>query len=103
MNTTELINHRKDGNLESQQLLLMAEGSGTKEVYGKVMTMFLRQGIMIKRMYLQIKGNDLTLAIHGLHGNILYLELPNHINGNQVSFPVKGDFLLEGESNYQNL
>ena len=98
MRTTEIINHRKDGNLEAQRILLMAEGSGLKEIYGKVMAMFLRQGILIERMFLQIQGDDLTFAIHGSNGNILYMELPNHNNGKKLNFPVKGDFLLEGEA-----
>jgi len=98
MRTTEIINHRKDGNLEAQQILLMAEGSGIKTIYGKVMAMFLKQGIMIEQMLLQIKGEDLTFAIHGSNGNILYVGLPNHNNGKRFNFPVKGDFLLEGNA-----
>ena len=98
MRTTQIINHGKDGNLEAQEILLMAEGSGLKIIYGKLMAMFLKQGIMIERMYLQIQGNSLTLAIHGSNGNVLYMELPNHFYEQKVNFPVKGDFLLEGKA-----
>ena len=99
MRTTQIINHGKDTTLEAQEIPLMAEGSGIKAIYGQVMAMFLKQGIMIERMYLQIQGDNLTLAIHGSSGNILYMELPNHLVGLKVNFPVKGDFLLEGRDN----
>jgi hypothetical protein len=101
MNTLEIINHRKEGTLEAHALLLMLEGSGLKEIYGKVMAMFLKQGIMIERVFLQVKGKDLALSIQGLNGNILYLELPGYVDwpdGSKITFPVKGDFLLAGKS-----
>jgi hypothetical protein len=97
MRTINIINHRKEETLAARPIMLMAEGSGLKEIYGKVMAMFLKQGIMIERMYLQVKGKDLAISIHGLNGNILYLELHNFVN-DHANFPYKGDFLLEGLS-----
>jgi hypothetical protein len=97
MRTINIINHRKEETLAARPIMLMAEGSGLKEIYGKVMAIFLKQGIMIERMYLQIKGKDLAISIHGLNGNILYLELHDFVN-DYTDLPYKGDFLLEGLS-----
>ena len=97
MRTINIINHRKEDTLAARPITLVREGSGEKEIYGKVMAMFLKQGIMIERMYLQVKGKDLAISILGLNGNVLYLELHNFID-DTTELPYKGDFLLEGKS-----
>jgi hypothetical protein len=61
------------------------------------MAVFLKQDNIIEKAYLQVKDKNLSMALHGVLGNVLFMKIDAAFN--KRSLPVGEDFLLEGEVN----
>ena len=75
MNTREIINHNKEGTLAATELTFLANGDALKTLYAHLMAIYLKQGTKFERLYLQVQGDSLSIAMHGVNGNILFMKL----------------------------
>ena len=75
MNTREIINYGKSGTLAATELTILANGNPLKTLYANLMAIFLKQGTMFDRLYIQVQGDSISIAIHGIYGNIFFMKL----------------------------
>jgi hypothetical protein len=108
MNTREIINHNKEGTLAATELTFLENGNPLKALYARLMAIYLKQGTKFDRLYLQVQGDSLSIAMHGINGNILFMKLQDFFLNEKnrrvkKEFPVGGDFLLEAVSDHDKL
>jgi len=96
MNTNTLINIGRTGDTRTREYELL-EDSNHLRAYTTFMAVFLKQDNSIEKAYLQIKDKNLSMALHGVLGNVLFMKIDAAFDKRRL--PVGGDFLLEGEVN----
>ena len=96
MNTNTLINIGRTGDTRTREYDLL-EDSNQMLAYTTFMAVFLKQDNIIEKAYLQVKDKNLSMALHGVLGNVLFMKIDAAFG--KRSLPVGEDFLLEGEVN----
>jgi hypothetical protein len=98
MNTNELINIGRTGDMRSTGIKFLAHVSNA---YQTMLSIFLKQDSIIEKAYVQVKDDNISLAMHGKTGNVFFLKMDSGFlkRTQQSKLPLAGDFLLEGTSN----
>lgn len=96
MNTNTLINIGRTGDTRTREYDLL-EDLNHMRAYETFMAVFLKQDNIIEKAYLQVKDKNLSMALHGMLGNVLFMKIDAAFD--KRSLPVGEDFLLEGQVN----
>ena len=93
MNTNTLINLGCTGDRKTTTVEMPEQ---FRPAYRNMMSIFLKQDHNIEKVYIQVKDNNLSFALHAKIGNVLFVKL-NELT-KKTRLPIEGDFLLEGTS-----
>ena len=93
MNTNTLINLGCTGDRKTTTVEMPEQ---FRSAYRNMMSIFLKQDHNIEKVYIQVKDNNLSFALHAKIGNVLFVKL-NELT-KKTRLPIEGDFLLEGTS-----
>lgn len=104
MNTRDLINFGNARGLRTVNMPFNGElknGLGLVRLnYSELMTIFMNQGVVIDRAYIEIRDNNLSLTLHGADGNMMHIKLKDVISAKlHRELPVPGDFMIEAAEN----
>ncbi len=96
MNTNTLINIGRTGDTRTREYYLLEDPNQIR-AYATFMAVFLKQDNIIEKAYLQVKDKNLSMALHGVLGNVLFMKIDAAFGKKRL--PVGEDFLLEGKAN----
>lgn len=97
MDTKKLIRMGKEGDLIPTELRFL--GPEKAKIYSQLMAIFLKQGVIFDKAYIERRGDGLSLTINGAAGNMMFYHRNIEFEENKTKFPVNGDFMLEATSN----
>tara|TARA_B100001094_G_scaffold33341_1_gene27696 strand:+ start:89 stop:1636 length:1548 start_codon:yes stop_codon:yes gene_type:complete len=95
METTEVINIGKEGAARTIDYDISNEP--WYQSYQEMLTIFLRQGSVVRELSMQVSGDDLRLTLIGRDDNLLYMKVKNFFAG-KTRPPFRGDFVLHSNN-----
>ena len=104
MNTRDLINFGNTRGLRTVNMPLdgqLPNGLSIDRLnYSELMTIFMNQGVVIDRAYIEIRDDNFSLTLHGADGNMMHIKLKDVISARlHRKLPVPGDFMIEAAEN----
>ena len=97
METTEVINIGKEGAARTIDYDISNES--WYRSYQEMLTIFLRQGSVVRELSMQVRGDDLHITLIGRDDNLLCMTVKDFFT-DKTRPPIRGDFVLH--SNNEN-